>query len=256
MSDVATSNPHYKNPPIIEAVLDIDCDMPPGLDITVLERPVHDQLHDQYPTVRRLLVQTQQIQPQKDKPPVLTVSQAVQALQFRSKDEKQIVQFRLQGYSFNRLAPYTNLDDYLPEIARTWKTFIAIATPVQMRAVRLRYINRIMIPMTESRLDLEDYLKIGPRLPDEKRLTFTGFLDQHSAVETATGNQVSSVLTTLIPVNGLLPLIFDITVESPGAAEVEKWDWLLARIQSLRDLKNLVFRNTLTERCQNLFQQP
>jgi uncharacterized protein (TIGR04255 family) len=256
MSDVATSNPHYKNPPIIEAVLDIDCDLPPGRDIATLEAPAHDRLRGQYPSVRRLFVQTHKIQPQADKPPVLSVHQAVQALQFLSQDGKQLVQFRAQGFSLNRLAPYTNLDDYLPEIERTWKFFITIASPVQIRAVRLRYINRILIPMPENRLDLEDYLKLGPRLPDEQRLTFTGFLDQHTAVETATGNQVTSVLTTLLPENHRLPLIFDITVESPGAAEIENWALLLGRIQALRDLKNLVFRNTLTERCQSLFQQP
>jgi uncharacterized protein (TIGR04255 family) len=103
---------------------------------------------------------------------------------------------------------------------------------------------------------LEDYLKIGPRLPDEDRLTFTGFLNQHTAVEKDTGNQINIVLTTQPPEDQMLPLIFDITVAGSGTAEVENWTWLLAQIQALRALKNRVFRNTLTEQCLNLFQQP
>jgi uncharacterized protein (TIGR04255 family) len=237
-------------------VLDIDCDLPPRLDIAKQESSAHELLRDQYPQVRRLFVQTHQIQPQAGKAPIHSVQQGVQALQFLSKDEKQLVQFRTQGFSFNRLVPYTSLDDYLPEIERTWKLFVAVVNPVQIRVVRLRYINRILLPMAEPRLNLDEYLKVSPRLPDEKRLTFTGFLDQHTAVETDTGNNVSIVLTTLIPENDKLPLIFDITAESRKASEIENWPWLLAEIQALRSLKNCVFRNTLTEQCLNLFQQP
>ena len=245
--------------PIIEAVLDIDCDMPPGMKIDTLEKPAHDFLRNQYPSVRRVFVGFPQLNPQAaDKPAVVTVQpQAVHAVQFLHQDEKQLVQFRAQGFSFNRLAPYTSLDDYLPEIERTWKHFVAVAAPLQIRAVRLRYINRILIPMPESRLDLNEYLKVGPRLADEDRLTFTAFLNQYTAEESGTGNQVSIVLTTQPhEAKDQLPLIFDITAGSGQRAEVQDWAWLLGTIQALRALKNRVFRNTLTEQCLNLFQQP
>ena len=242
--------------PIIEAVLDIECDMPPGREIAALEQPAFERLRDHYPTLRTVLVQMHQIEAQGDNPPKMSVRHAIQGFQFLHQDEKQLVQVRAQGFSFNRLAPYTSLDDYLPEIERTWRLFVSIAAPVQIRTVRLRYINRILLPMPDSRVELEDYLKIGPRLPDEDRLTFTGFLNQHTAVEKDTGNQINIVLTTQPPEDKMLPLIFDITVAGNGTAEVENWTWLLAQIQALRALKNRVFRNTLTEQCLNLFQQP
>jgi len=121
----------------------------------------------------------------------------------------------------------------------------------------LRYINRIMLSMpAKSPLHLEEFLKVSPRLPDEGNLTFTGFLNQHTAMENGTGNQVHIVLTNQPPENNILPLILDITAENNALAEVENWPCLLARIQALRDLKNRVFRNTLTEKCLNQFQQP
>ena len=241
--------------PIIEAVLDIDCDLPPGFDLAALEGPSRDRFRDKYPKFRKQLMQEHRIETKPDEPPKMSVRHQMQSLQFLQDDEKQLVQVRAQGFSFNRLAPYTSLDDYLPEIERTWRLFISIAAPVQIRTVRLRYINRILLPMPDSRVELEDYLKIGPRLPDEDRLTFTGFLNQHTAVEKDTGNQVNIVLTTQPPEDKLLPLIFDITVAGSAKAEVENWAWLLTQIQALRALKNRVFRNTLTERCLNLFQQ-
>jgi len=242
--------------PIIEAVLDVHCDMPPGKPITALEKPAFELLHDRYPKVRASLIQTHQIQPQGDQPPKMSVQNAVQGFQFLHEDEKQLVQIRAQGFSFNRLAPYTSFDDYLPEIERTWKLFVGIAAPAQIRTVCLRYINRIMLPMPNNEVKLEDYLKVGPRLPDEQNLTFTGFLNQHTAVESDTGNQVTIVLTTQPSEAKFLPLIFDITAASAKAGEVENWTWLLGQIQALRALKNRVFRNTLTEQCLKLFQQP
>lgn len=243
-------------PPIIEAVLDVDCDMPPGFDLTAVEGPAQNRFRETYPKLQKRLMQEHKIETQPDTPPKMSTRHATQAFQFIHGDGKQLVQVRAEGFSFNRLAPYTSLDEYLPEIERTWRLFVSIAMPVQIRAVRLRYINRILLPMPEPRLQLENYLKVGPRLPDEDKLTFTGFLNQHTAVEAGTGNQVNIVLTTQPPEEKRLPLIFDITVASPATGEVENWACLLAQIQAIRFLKNRVFRNTLTERCLNLFQQP
>ncbi len=243
-------------PPIVEAVLDIECDMPAGQQLASLEAAARENFRDRYPKFRTQFLQEHQIVTKADEPPKMSVRRGMQALQLLQHDEKQLVQLRVQGFSFNRLAPYTSLDDCLPEIERTWRLFVSIAAPVQIRSIRLRYINRILIPMGEKQFALENYLKVGPRLPDEDKLTFTGFLNQHTAVEADTGNQVNIVLTTQPPEEKKLPLIFDITVTSAGTAEVENWTCLLATIQALRALKNRVFRNTLTERCLNLFRQP
>ena len=254
---MAENNFRLLKAPIIEAVLDIDCDMPPGKEISTLEPAAHEKLRPQYPKVRRVFVQTHQIETPPGEVPKFKLHQAVHGLQFLSEDEKQLVQFRAQGYSFNRLAHYTSLDDYLPEIERTWRIFVAVAAPVQIRTVRLRYINRLMLPMPEKPpLQFEEYLKVCPRLPDEDKLTFTGFLNQHTAVENGTGNQVQIILMNQPAENKMLPLILDITAENNAPTEVENWPCLLARIQALRHLKNRVFCNTLTEKCLNQYQQP
>src|ERR1035441_4286774 len=124
--------------PIIEAVLDVDCDMPPGFDLAALEGPSRDRFRDKYPKFRKQLMQEHKIETKPDEPPKMSVRHAMQSLQFLQEDEKEIVQVRAQGFSFNRLAPYTSLDDYLPEIERTWRLFISIAAPVQIRTVRLQ----------------------------------------------------------------------------------------------------------------------
>jgi len=242
------------HPPIVEAVVDIDCDMPPATDLTALEGPARDLFGKQYPTFRTQFVQEHEIRQEGAAPPKMSVRRGVQALQFFQSDEKQLVQMRTQGFSFNRLAPYSSLDDYLPEIERTWRLFLKLALPVQIRHIRLRYINRILLPTTAGRVELNDYLKLGPRLADEDRLTLVGFLNQHSAAETGTDNRVNIVLTAQTLENDKMPIILDITAFGPGTSEPNDWLSIQTKIQSLRALKNLLFRNTLTDRCLKLFR--
>ncbi len=250
------SEPEFNFPkaPIVEAVLDIECDMPPGLKIASLEGAARDRFRDRYPKFRAQFLQEHTIETKPDHPPQMSVRRDVQGFQFLQEDEKQLVQVRTLGFSFNRLAPYGSLDDYLPEIERAWRLFIELASPAQIRVIRLRYINRIPLPLTAGRVQLDDYLEVAPHLPDEKALTFTGFLNQHSAIETETGHQVNLVLTTQLPDGEKLPLIFDNCVVAVENGDPENWTWILTKIQALRALKNRIFKNTLTKKCQNLFQ--
>lgn len=242
------------NPPIVEAVLDIDCDMRPGLKLAQLEPTVRERLKTGYPKFRTQFLQEHKFEAKVNESPKMSVRHDAQALQCLREDEKQLVQVRAQGYSFNRLAPYSSMDDYLPEIEQTWRQFVELAAPVQIRAVKLRYINRILLPFQDGNVDLDDYLKIGPRLPDEDGMSMLSFLIQYAAVEKDTGYQVNTVLTSQGPVDQKLAIIFDNSVASSGAVAPDDWAWILGKIHALRVLKNRIFRETLTETCLSLFQ--
>ena len=244
-----------KNAPIVEAVLDLDCDLPPSLDFAALQNAVKDAYNDRYPTFRPVFFQEAKIESKSDAPAEMSVlRQGLQAFQCFDKTEKQLVQVRAQGYSFNRLTPYTRMDDYLPEIERTWSLFLKLVCPVQLRVVRLRYINRILLPLTNGKVELEQYLKMNLR-PADDNLMMTGFLNQYAAVEKETGHEVNVVVTSQPPDNDRLPIIFDNCVACAAKVQPQDWTWILAKIQSLRDLKNRVFENTLSETCLKLFQQ-
>ena len=241
--------------PIIEAVVDIDCDLPPGIDVASLESAGAEAFRAGYPKATKRFVAQMRVDAAGEQGSTVTARQGLHALQFLSADGKQLVQIRPHGYSFNRLAPYTSLDHYLPEVERTWRNFVQLARPLQVRVVRLRFINRLLLPMTEGREQLDDFLSLGPRLPDETRLELAGFFYQNSAVEPATGNAVNVTMATQ-PLEGeKLPVILDIEAYCNATVEPADWDAIRERIQSLRLLKNLVFRNSLTPKCLNLFRE-
>ena len=255
MSD-SDSEFKLKNPPIVEVVLDIDCDFPPSFDLTEVEGSLRDALRETYPKLHQQLMQEHRIEATETEAKH-AVRHTRQALQFLTADEKQLVQARIGGFSFNRLTPYTGLDDYMAEIERTWSIFVGLAKPVAIRRVSLRTINRLVLPIEENeRVNLGRYIKNAPKLPDEDGMDGTGFLTQYSAVEKGSQNGLTVVLTTQ-PVEGKgFPIIFDIDVSVEEVSLDEPSDWLgiTKIIKSLRSLKNRVFKNTLTQECLSLYQ--
>jgi uncharacterized protein (TIGR04255 family) len=245
-----------RNPPIVEAVLDIDCDMPPNFSVEARISDAQRIFGEQYPKMRKRYIHQHEIkQEMGGLTDVVCKNAEMQAVLLRQQDEKQLVQLRNRGFSFNRLAPYTGLDDYLPEIERTWNLFIAEFKPIQVRKVTLRYINKILLPLNaDGGLNLDEYLKVGPRLPDDERLAFSDFLNQHHVVEKDTGNQAKIILASQPPENGCLPIIFDIEATNPLVFEPE-WGQIRSLINSFRDLKNHIFQHTLTDKCIDLFNQ-
>ena len=244
-----------KAPPIVEAVLDINCDLPPVFELTALEAAAREVFRDKYPKFNTRFLHEFQLEAAQGIEPQLTKRQGIQAFQFLQDDGKQLLQVRLQGFSFNRLSPYTDLDDYLPEIERTWRQYCLLAKPVLIREIRLRYINRILLPMAGEQVNLDDYLTFGVKLPDEDRLMLTGFLVQQNATERSTSNQVNITLAAQPHEDDKLPLILDIEAFKMDSIEPDDWSATQSIVQSLRVLKNLVFKKSLTEKCMHLFQQ-
>jgi uncharacterized protein (TIGR04255 family) len=264
-----------RNPPIVEAVLDIDCEFLPNFQLREAEPAVRTLFEPTYPTFRPLFAHQLRVQVgATDNIPAPQID--IQAYQFLREEGRQLVQARQGGFSFNRLAPYSSLDDYLPEIERTWRLYLSLIPIAKVRAVRLRYINRLLLPNTEEgKVNLDVYLKIGPRSPDEKVLLLTGFTTQVSALETETGELVNLVLVAEPHAKDHLPVILDNTaardiavtrgiaaegrltvIEDALLAALEKGEWgqISSTIASLRRLKNRVFVNTLTPECLKMYE--
>jgi len=242
-------------PPIVEAIVDIDCKLPPDANLASLEGAARDSLKDSYPQLQKRLLQEVKIRQQGDTAPEHELSNGLAALLFRSADGRQLTQFRRSGYSFNRLAPYDGMDVYLPEIERTWENYRMIARPLRIGKIGLRTINRIALPLDENGgLDLDAYLKTGPRLPsvNNRALSFTGFLNQHQIVDQATGHQANIVMALEGKNEDNLILLLDIDAFEIRSREALQWSEVATVIQTLRDLKNELFFNILTEKCLNL----
>jgi len=248
-----------KNAPIIEAVIEFHCELPPGQDRTGWETAFKRRFGAEYPQCQAQHLQEVQFQmgPGGDDPSAKAIRQGVHGFRHLSADGRQLVQCRVDGFFFNRLAPYKSFDVYLPEALRCWDLYREVADPVIVRQVCLRYINRLLLPLADGELRLGAYVKNPPVLAiplGGEPFTFVEFVHQYQMAALESKTLVSVVLASQPLENDKLPLVFEIAAMRSGDFNPADHDAFEVALQSLRKLKNNVFENTLTPACLTLFQ--
>ena len=144
-----------KNPPIHEALLDVQVTLPSETSLEVL-RKFQAGLEARFPErqERISLQQGFQISGAGDSQ-AITSSRSVDGYLFVAKADGKIVQARQDGFTFNKLRPYSNWDAFSAEAKELWQRYVEIAKPANVRRIGLRYLNRIEIPLPLS--DFREY---------------------------------------------------------------------------------------------------
>src|SRR5579864_1452406 len=128
------------NAPITEAIVDFRVTLPPGFEVEAFTS-LKGKLRDTYPVVeeRRLFEARFEMKEGKALPPD-TEEKGLQGYFFQSEDRRNIAQFRRDGFTYNRLAPYTSWGDLQPEALRLWDLYAEVAAPEKLDRLALRYI--------------------------------------------------------------------------------------------------------------------
>jgi hypothetical protein len=205
MSSLMTVESGVVHASIVEAIVDIDCDLPPATNVLDLEERAKERLRVEYPEVRR-------------------VTDGVTALQLMTADGKQIVQFRAEGYSFNLLERYDGARANLPEIEKTWGIFRDLAAPVQIRAVALRRIDRFLVSGGIGAFDHVPY---------------------YSAVDAATGYRANATMAVQLADGRGLVVISAVESSDSSTCAPEDWRGIQEAILSLDRLTSRVFEDTV-----------
>ena len=171
---------------------------------------------------------------------------------FKAEEENLIAQFRLDGFTLNKLRPYTNWEELLPTAMELWNTYYSHARPEAITRLALRYINHI--PIKGDYIDFDEYLTSGPQIPSELPQTLRGFFSRVTIVDD--DHSISANVAQAYesdPATQGIRLILDIDAfkhvdMSPDAPE------LVGMFSQLREFKNLIFFNYLTERTLEMFQ--
>lgn len=242
-------------PPIVEAILDIDCDLPPNLDIVALRDPAKSAFAADYPTVHVSVAHEHRFEILANDETRHDSRRGIDGYGFMSADRKTMVQIRRGGFSFNSLAPYPGMDALLPGIKRCWDRYRELAAPVCVRAIKVRNINRIDLPASGGRVNLSDYLRHPPETPDDDALDFLEFMHHHRIIDRETQGQAVVVLASRPAEGAILPVILDITAGDSEVSDVAlEWDSILPKILELRKLKDRIFEKMITDTCRKLFE--
>ena len=177
---------------------------------------------------------------------------------FRTEDKLTLVQFRVDGFTYNRLRPYTSWEQIWPSAYTRWKQYEEVAQPNAVLRLALRYINEFDKPLTFNFLDV---LTFEPPLPAS--LSPLVSIEQYTArvsVKTKDGELRAHISQGADRKRGSdstsLLLDIDAFCEFDGR---EAGDGLDAQIVEtfgrLHDFKNAIFFSCLTDEQAKEFEQ-
>lgn len=243
---------HLRNAPITEAILDFRVKARPEFHPRELSA-LKELLTGRFPKVneRHAFQATFGMLKGKGQPPVLE-EKGLQGYFFKSEDEKTIAQFRVDGFTFNRLQPYTSWLELFPQAIGLWQLYIETAKPVIAKRLALRYINRIPMPL--GPFEIETYLRTAPIIPPELPQNVSAFLSRVTIRDPATG--VSAHISQALEIDAQTQrpsVILDIDAFKEGDFASDD-PAIQNTFETLHSLKNNIFFNSLTEECLRQFE--
>jgi uncharacterized protein (TIGR04255 family) len=248
--------PNYNKPPIIEALFDIHVELPESITAETLKE-LSSKIADEYPEQKPRQKFSGHFEFAVNKPAKTEASSlGVDAYLNYSKDKKYVVQFRLDGFAFNRLAPYQGWRDLFDKAMLYWKLYAENLKPTLIRRIIVRNINEILIPKTI--FDLSKYLVNPPKSPDipAAKTQIANFFDQVQF--TLIGNeQIKATITqttskrNLKP--GITPLVLDIEMTMEIGRMIDD-DNLELILNQFHGLKNELFESCITDETRELFK--
>jgi uncharacterized protein (TIGR04255 family) len=245
--------PTLKNPPIVEAILDVQVIFPQGVELSALAS-LHENFQSDYPQKNEERIVQFGFEHQAGEPPkALAQDQGVRGYRFISKDGKQIVQCRKDGFTFNRLSPYVSWNDVIKFAKPAWSLYQKTFPDMVITRVALRYINKVLLPMVNNKVKIEDYFRTDLPGPKMDELSYSGFLSQGIFRDQVTGFEANWIFAhqpSSDPTK--MGIVLDIDVSASGAT-VQEED--VANLwEKQRDLKNRLFFGSFTAKGLDLFE--
>jgi uncharacterized protein (TIGR04255 family) len=238
------------NAPITEALIDFRTKVKSGFDVNLFQS-IYEVIKDKYPEKRQQKKADVKVELKARGPSVIRSVDAVNGYIFTSADKRQILQVKLDGFTFNRLKPYENWKLFRDEAHRLWQLFKEIASPDIIR-VAVRYINKFAVPLPIK--DFNEYLTAAPAVPSELPQGVMSFLSRVVIAEPeidATVIITQALEQTMEPAS--VPIILDIDAYRLYSDEIGETEaWVL--LEKLHDLKNRVFFSSITKKAMELFR--
>ena len=164
---------HLEKAPIIEAIIDIRVRPSPNQNLSQL-LSIHSHISKEYPhkSDRVRMQGTFNVNKRE-----VESSSSIHGYIFTSEDKKQVVQARMDGFSFSRLEPYECWENLREEALRLWKIYLEVVTPALVTRVALRYINKLEFPTQVK--NISDWLTSPPAVPKPFLKMQTGFFSRN-----------------------------------------------------------------------------
>lgn len=169
-------------------------------------------------------------------------------IQFRRSDGTALVQIGPDLLIVNVLYPYPGWETFRGIVLTSFESYCSVAQPVGLKAMSLRYINRIRLPSPS--VEIEDYLRFSPSVPSGLPQVFVGWaqsvsipLDEKAILRINAGStRDESEADT----------IFVLDIES-STAQMKSLESMEAEITRSHDVIEKAFEECVTDRARSIF---
>jgi uncharacterized protein (TIGR04255 family) len=248
---MARPRTHLTRAPIVEAVIDFRILSREGIAANQFSG-LGSRIGEQYDTPSLMHRVEARFGVERGRAIAPTQVEAPVGWMYRSRTQAAVAQFRVDGFTFSKLEPYTTWEEVFGEARRLWRIYVQVAQPLQVSRVAVRYINRLRLPVPA---ELGQYLSAPPVLPQPIPQGMREFLTR--VVTDASERNLSAILIqaseTPMDDPSTIQVLLDIDAFRDLAVPAE--DPSLSEIfEQLRALKNEVFYASLTERTVEMYE--
>lgn len=240
-------NRHYEKAPIKEAIIDIQIESSPPLALTRFDKPGIPVGYSERRTLMR-----NQLKGEMHEGGVLTASATQDAMgyAFVGGEGKNVIQLKVNGFTFSRLAPYQTWEQLRNEAKVLWGVYRQLAGDLHITRIGLRYVNQLDLP-TPIR-DFRDFVRVYPEISSDLNQQLAAFFLQVQIPQQDLG--ATLILNeTIVPPSrpDVVSIVIDIDVFKAGL-KLDSDDELWSALETLRVRKNLIFEGCITNNTREL----
>lgn len=240
--------PHLRNAPIREAIIDIR--VKPATNFYVSEfKALKGKFSENFPIMEERQAFSASINFGPGKPNLQEENNELDAIIFRSEDQNEVLQFKKQGFTLNKLKPYTTWKDIMGKAQEAWSYYVEASLPIAITRIAARYINHILIPIDSN---LEEYLENAPKVPPKGPRFFDGALSRIKLFDPEYDINVN-LTQTIESRENKAAIILDIDAFKKREYDLND-ESMWKDFTDLREMKNKIFFSSLTEKAINLYK--
>jgi uncharacterized protein (TIGR04255 family) len=239
---------HYDRAPIKEAIIDIQIESSPSHTPANFEN-LETSLPEGYAQRRKLILG--QVRGQMEGG-LLTAAanQEQMGYAFVGGEGKHVVHFKVNGFTFSRLAPYQTWEQLRNEAKTLWNSYRQVVGSTPVVRVGLRYVNQLDIPLPVR--DLRDFIRVYPEISSDLAQQLAGFFVQVQIPQEDIDAMLIINEAMVPPADpSVVSVVLDIDVIKQGL-RLESDDDVWNTMEALRVRKNLVFEGCITNNTREL----
>lgn len=171
-----------------------------------------------------------------------------------SSDLTQILVLWESKFVISQLAPYPGWDTFFQRFTRDWKQWKKAVGHRTITRIGVRYINRIDIPSTEPVVEHEAFLNVYPNMPHSLGPMSAYTIQAQYFIFEMKCNLTLNSAVVESPLLNHMSIIVDQDIARDAEPPQSEED-IYRLLHEIRDKKNRVFEDCITNRARELFRK-